>query len=54
MVEEDEDIELSTEEYGLKIVKTVRQENYNNEMWDQWVVFSRKIYDNLEQILKGK
>ena len=45
--------ELSKEEYGLKIVKTVKGNKYNIEMWDQWVVFSRKIYDNIEKIIKG-
>ena len=47
-------IELTEEEYGIRIVKTVSQENYNNDIWDQWVIFSRRIYDNISKILKGK
>jgi hypothetical protein len=54
MVEGDEDIELSNQEYGIKVVKTIAQENYSNDMWDQWVLFSRKIYDSINKILKGK
>jgi|TARA_B100001964_G_C14123545_1_gene549446 hypothetical protein len=54
MAEGDEDIELSNQEYGIKVVKTIAQENYNNDMWDQWVLFSRKIYDSINKILKGK
>ncbi|MEC9382109.1 MAG: hypothetical protein VX984_03415 [Thermodesulfobacteriota bacterium] len=53
IVEKEEDIELSKEEYGLRIVKTVKGDKYNIEMWDQWVIFSRKIYDNIEKIIKG-
>ena len=54
MIKSDDDIELTEEEYGIRIVKTVSQENYNNEIWDQWVLFSRRIYDNISKILKGK
>jgi len=54
MIKDDDDIELSEEEYGIRIVKTVSQENYNNDIWDQWVLFSRRIYDNISKILKGK
>lgn len=54
MIKTDDDIELTVEEYGIRIVKTVSQENYNNEIWDQWVLFSRRIYDNISKILKGK
>ena len=36
------------------MVKTIRQENYNNDIWDQWVLFSRKIYDNMNKVLIGK
>tara|TARA_B100000519_G_scaffold12847_1_gene9694 strand:+ start:511 stop:786 length:276 start_codon:yes stop_codon:yes gene_type:complete len=54
MIKSDDDIELTEEEYGIRIVKTVSQENYNNDIWDQWVIFSRRIYDNISKILKGK
>ena len=54
MIKDYDDIELSEEEYGIRIVKTVSQENYNNDIWDQWVLFSRRIYDNISKILKGK
>ena len=52
-------IKLKSYDYNLvdksaqKIVKTVKGNKYNIEMWDQWVVFSRKIYDNIEKIIKG-
>ena len=54
LFEPEKDLELSEEEYGIRIVKTVSQENYNNDIWDQWVLFSRRIYDNISKILKGK
>jgi hypothetical protein len=54
MIKNDDDIELKEEEFGIRISKVVSQENYNNEIWDQWVLFSRKIYDNISKILKGK
>ena len=54
MIKNDDDIELKEEEFGIRISKVVSQENYNNDIWDQWVLFSRKIYDNISKILKGK
>ena len=54
MIKNDDDIELKEEEFGIRITKSVSQENYNNDIWDQWVLFSRKIYDNISKILKGK
>lgn len=54
MIKSEDDIELTEEDYGIKITKTVASENYNNDIWDQWVVFSRRIYDNINKILKGK
>ena len=54
MIKNEDDIELKEEEFGIRISKAVSQENYNNDIWDQWVLFSRKIYDNISKILKGK
>ena len=54
MIKSEDDIVLTEEDYGIKITKTVASENYNNDIWDQWVVFSRRIYDNINKILKGK
>ena len=34
MIKSDDDIELSEEEYGIRIVKTVSQENYNNDIYE--------------------
>ena len=50
----EDEIEITNEDYGLRMVKTIRQENYNNDIWDQWVLFSRKIYDNMNKVLIGK
>ena len=38
-----DEIEITFEDYGLKMVKTIKQENYNTDTWDKWVLFSRKI-----------
>ena len=54
MIKSDDDIVLTEADYGIRVVKTVSQENYNNDIWDQWVIFSRRIYDNISKILKGK
>ena len=53
LISSEDSIELTNQEYGLKIIKTIDQENYNNDIWDQLVLFSRKIYDNINKILKG-
>ena len=48
-----DEIEITFEDYGLKMVKTIKQENYNTDTWDKWVLFSRKIYDNMNKVLTG-
>tara|TARA_B100000945_G_scaffold39316_2_gene26414 strand:- start:59 stop:400 length:342 start_codon:yes stop_codon:yes gene_type:complete len=48
-----DEIEITFEDYGLKMVKTIKQENYNTDIWDKWVLFSRKIYDNMNKVLTG-
>tara|TARA_B100001121_G_scaffold305163_1_gene321943 strand:- start:777 stop:1124 length:348 start_codon:yes stop_codon:yes gene_type:complete len=51
---DNDEIEITNENYGLRMVKTIKQENYNNDIWDQWTLFSRKIYDNMNKVLTGK
>ncbi len=53
-IKSEDEIEITNEDYGLRMVKTIKQENYNNDIWDQWVLFSRKIYDNMNKVLIGK
>tara|TARA_B110000014_G_C19970305_1_gene502278 strand:- start:342 stop:683 length:342 start_codon:yes stop_codon:yes gene_type:complete len=53
-INSEDEIEITNEDYGLRMVKTIKQENYNNDIWDQWVLFSRKIYDNMNKVLIGK
>ena len=53
-IKSEDEIEITNEDYVLRMVKTIRQENYNNDIWDQWVLFSRKIYDNMNKVLIGK
>ena len=52
-VNQRDEIEITFEDYGLKMVKTIKQENYNTDTWDKWVLFSRKIYDNMNKVLTG-
>ncbi|HIC77299.1 MAG TPA: hypothetical protein EYO89_05460 [Candidatus Dadabacteria bacterium] len=51
LIKFNDDIKITNQEYGIKIIQTINQDNYNNDIWDQWVLFSRKIYDNIKKTL---
>ena len=42
-IKSEDEIEITNEDYGLRMVKTIRQENYNNDIWDQWFFFRGKF-----------
>jgi hypothetical protein len=47
----DDEFQIEHTNYGFKLLKPVNQNRDYMEEWDEWVVFSRRLLNELKQVI---